>query len=54
MTNNKQQTTNNQQLAAKVLEDPLLLRSLSEQVYELMLLDLEQQLERSRTYRRRF
>ena len=42
------------QLAAKVMEDPLLLQLLSEQVYDLMLSDLEQQRERSRTYGRLF
>lgn len=40
------------QLAAKVLEDPLLLRQLGDRVYELMRLDLEQQRERSRNYGR--
>lgn len=38
------------QLAAKVLEDPLLLRRLGDRVYELMQADLRNQQERSRGY----
>ncbi|MBD1934130.1 MULTISPECIES: hypothetical protein [Cyanophyceae] len=34
--------------AAKVLQDPLLLRQLSDQVYKLMIEDLRRQRERSR------
>ena len=37
-------------LATKVLKDPLLLHNLSDRVYELMQLDLQQQRERSRSY----
>lgn len=37
-------------LAAKVLKDPLLLRQLSDQVYELMQLDLQRQRERRQNY----
>ena len=37
-------------LATKVLKDPLLLLNLSDRVYELMQLDLQQQRERSRNY----
>lgn len=39
-------------LAAKALDDPLLLRQLSDRVYELMLEDLRYQKERSRNYGR--
>ncbi|MEW6494900.1 MAG: hypothetical protein AB1589_20625 [Cyanobacteriota bacterium] len=38
------------QTASKVLNDPLLLRQLSDRVYELMLEDLRYQRERSRNY----
>ena len=37
-------------LATKVLRDPLLLHNLSDRVYELMQLDLQQQRERSGSY----
>ncbi|NES86655.1 MAG: hypothetical protein F6K10_37850 [Moorea sp. SIO2B7] len=41
-------------LAAKVLEDPLLTQKLSDRVYELMLEDLRLQRERSKNYGSRF
>jgi hypothetical protein len=37
-------------VAGKVLQDPLLMRLLSDRVYELMLQDLRRQQERSRNY----
>lgn len=42
------------QTASKVLNDPLLLRQLSDLVYELLLEDLRYQQERSRNYNSRF
>ena len=42
----------NSQLAEKVMLDPLLLRKLSEKVYELMLEDIRVQRDRDRNYRR--
>lgn len=42
------------QTASKVLNDPILLRQLSDRVYELMLEDLRYQRERSRSYGSRF
>lgn len=42
------------QTASKVLNDPILLRQLSDRVYELMLEDLRYQRERSRNYGSRF
>lgn len=42
------------QTASKVLNDPLLLRQLSDRVYELMLEDLRYQRERSINYGSRF
>lgn len=40
--------------AKKVMEDPLLLRKVSDRVYELMLADLRYQRERNRNYGRGF
>lgn len=42
------------QTADKVLNDPILLRQLSDRVYELLLEDLRYQRERSRNYGSRF
>lgn len=42
------------ELAAKVLEEPLLMQQLSDRVYELMQEDLRQQQERRRNYGRSF
>ncbi|WP_017741803.1 hypothetical protein [Scytonema hofmannii] len=40
------------QLAEQVLQNPILLRKLSEKVYELMLADIQNQRDRSGKYRR--
>jgi hypothetical protein len=40
------------ELAKQVLQNPMLLQKLSEKVYELMLLDRQNQRERSGNYRR--
>ena len=42
------------EMASTAIQDPLLLRRLSDRVYELMLEDLRYQQERSRNYRSRF
>lgn len=42
------------QAASQVLNDPILLRQLSDRVYELLLEDLRYQRERSRNYGSRF
>ncbi|HEY9301864.1 MULTISPECIES: hypothetical protein [unclassified Coleofasciculus] len=49
-SNDKDNQTAVSKTAAKVLRDPLLLRQLSDRVYELMLEDLRRQRERSRNY----
>lgn len=51
-SNSQQDRAAMSKLAEKVLKDPLLLQQLSEQVYKLMQMDLEQQRERSGNYRR--
>lgn len=49
-SNDQDNQTAVSKIAAKVLRDPLLLRQLSDRVYELMLEDLRRQRERSRNY----
>lgn len=51
-SNSQQDRAAMSQLADQVLKDPLLLQQLSEQVYKLMQMDLEQQRERSGNYGR--
>ncbi|MGA9377468.1 MAG: hypothetical protein WBV73_01600 [Phormidium sp.] len=52
--NDNQNQATMSQLAKQVLEDPLLLRQLSDRIYELMQTDLRLQRERSRNYGRRY
>lgn len=50
--NDRGDRTKIKKLASKILRDPLLLRKLSDRVYELMLEDINRQKERSNNYRR--